>query len=179
MRIGVAPLGRGWVAWADAAISRQSAASAPNSVMIRFGRTLGIEPLASVSVAGFHPPGSTRPAQCAQPAPDLARLHRSMRRTMLIAMLAALVATGCGGSDNGDSKTSSSTSTQATGPALTKQEFVTKADAACRRFNDRVKAIPGTAKTPKDAAALYQRVVKEAESFYRTFSSLQPPAKDT
>jgi hypothetical protein len=97
---------------------------------------------------------------------------------MLIAMLAALVATGCGGSDNGDSKTSRSTSTQATGPALTKQEFVTKADAACRRFNDRVKAIPGSAKTPTEAAALYKRVVKEAESFYRSFSSLQPPAKD-
>ena len=101
-----------------------------------------------------------------------------MRRTMLIAMLAALVATGCGGSDDGDSKTTSTAPSQATGPALTKQEFVTKADAACRRFNDRVKAIPGTAKTPKEAAALYDRVVKEAESFYRSFSALQPPGKD-
>jgi len=43
MRMGVAPLGREWVAWADAAVSRQSVASPPNRVTIRVSRSLGIE----------------------------------------------------------------------------------------------------------------------------------------
>jgi hypothetical protein len=98
-----------------------------------------------------------------------------MRRLLATAtMLAALVAAGCGGSDNGGSDNSS----QPSGSSLSKQEYITKADDACKQFNQRIKSIPGTAKTTKEAAALYRRVVKEADSFYKSFSALQPPAQD-
>lgn len=102
-----------------------------------------------------------------------------MRRILPIAMLAALVAAGCGGSSDGGTKTTATTTTNPSPAAsLTKREFITKADAACQRFNQRIQAIPQTAKNPKETAALYRRVVTEAQSFYRSFAALPEPRPD-
>jgi hypothetical protein len=104
-----------------------------------------------------------------------------MRRTLPIVMLVALVAAGCGSSNDGGTKTTTKTTTTSQSPAasLTKREFITKADAACQRFNQRIQAIPQTAKNPKETAALYRRVVTEAQSFYRSFAALPEPRPDT
>jgi hypothetical protein len=103
-----------------------------------------------------------------------------MRSLLVTAALAALVAGGCGGSGNDKSSDSSNAAnpdapfpTSATPPA-TKKEYIAQADAACAAFRQRLQALPQP-KSAKDVGSLYDKIAKEAQEFYDSFTGIPKP----
>jgi hypothetical protein len=84
----------------------------------------------------------------------------------------ALAAPGCGGDAADDSAQPSNVTTG----AVTRDEFIAQADAACKKFDARVKELAG--KSPTDVAATYRATAKEARTFYGEFAAIPKPPAD-
>jgi hypothetical protein len=78
-------------------------------------------------------------------------------------ILALVVLAGCGG--GGSSK------------ALTKQEYASKADAICSKYNQKIKAL-GNPKSISDLADVADKTLPLIESAIGEFKKLKPPAAE-
>jgi hypothetical protein len=95
-----------------------------------------------------------------------------MRRLWVISVC-AVAAAGCGGSGDGDSGPSPAT----TGGSVTKEQFIAQADAACKRFDERMRAL-AAGKGFDNLARAYRESAKEARAFYDDFRAIPKPAAD-
>jgi hypothetical protein len=85
-----------------------------------------------------------------------------MRRAPLIALALVFVLPGCGG---------------ASGKPLTKEEYASKADAICGKYNQQTKAL-ATPKTLSDLATVADQTVPILDHALKDLSKLQPPATE-
>ncbi len=90
-------------------------------------------------------------------------------------LVAALAVAGCGGGDD-NSTTGTSGATGASGAALSEQEFVSQANAACKEANDKIAALKAPTDLPSTAD-----FASQAESIdndvYAKLAALTPPSK--
>jgi hypothetical protein len=96
-----------------------------------------------------------------------------MRRVPLIAICAVVAGAGCGGSGDGGSDSP----TTSAGGAVSKQQFIAQADAACKKFDDRLKGL-ARAKSFDDVARTYRESAREARAFYEDFRAIPRPRGD-
>jgi hypothetical protein len=96
-----------------------------------------------------------------------------MGRLWLIVTCTAFLAAGCGGS--GD--TGSDQPTAPAGGPVTKEQFIAQADAACKRFDERLRAL-ARAGSFDDIVRSYRESAKEARAFYDDFRAIPKPPAD-
>ena len=85
-----------------------------------------------------------------------------MRRAASIALALVFVLPGCGG---------------ASGKALTKEEYASKADAICGKYNEQTKAL-ATPKSLSDLAKLADQTLPILDHAIKDLDNLQPPASE-
>jgi hypothetical protein len=107
---------------------------------------------------------------------------RWLLRIAVIALAAALIA-GCGGGDD-DGGTKTTTATETTPPpsdgaAITKPEYIERADAICTKYKERTKDLQGRQPDSyEEAADLYTRAIAIFEPAVREFEALPAPKGD-
>jgi hypothetical protein len=85
-----------------------------------------------------------------------------MRRVTLIALALVFVLSSCGGGN---------------GKALTKEEYASKADAICGKYNQQTKAL-ATPKNPSDLAKLADDTLSILDQAIKDLGKLHPPASE-
>jgi hypothetical protein len=85
-----------------------------------------------------------------------------MRRAALIALAVVFVLGGCGG---------------ASGSALTKEEYASKADAICGKFNQQTKSL-ATPKNLSDLAKIADETLPILDQAINDLADLRPPASE-
>jgi hypothetical protein len=95
-----------------------------------------------------------------------------MRWPAMIA-ICAVAGAGCGGSGDGGSNPPLTSA----GTAVSKRQFIAQADAACKKFDDRLKEL-ARAKTFDDVARGYRESAREARELYDDFRAIPKPVRD-
>jgi hypothetical protein len=86
-----------------------------------------------------------------------------MRRASLLALLTLLLATACGGGGGG--------------PRLTKEEWASKADAICGKYNQQVKALDNPSNL-QDLADVADKTIPILDNAIRDVGKLRPPENE-
>jgi len=109
-----------------------------------------------------------------------------MRAVLAVLLIASLAAAGCGGDDEPAPTTSPRTT--ATGPGVTKEDYVRAADQVCKRgkaeiakLNARLAQIPGSVAEGEQFSAIEPLIREAAEierRYLRELQALDTPAAD-
>ena len=86
-----------------------------------------------------------------------------MRRAALIALAIVLVLSGCGGGGSGS--------------ALTKEEYASKADAICGKYNQQINSFANP-KNLSELAKIADKTLPVLDSAINDISKLEPPASE-
>ena len=94
-----------------------------------------------------------------------------MRRAALLLFVTVLAA-GCGGSS------SSKSSSSGDGDRLTRSEFAAKADAICKKYNEKTKEIGNNSKSLSDVAKAFDQALPLLENALSELKTLKPPKSE-
>jgi hypothetical protein len=108
-------------------------------------------------------------------------MRKGIKKRISLAALAgciavgALAVAGCGGGSS--STTGASGASGASGAALSKDEFVSQAEAICKEANDKIAAQkPPASNQLSDVQATIQEELPVNQNAYNKFSALSPPS---
>jgi hypothetical protein len=93
-----------------------------------------------------------------------------VRRAALLFLFVAVFAAGCGGG-------SSNSSSSGDGDRLSRSEFAAKADAICKKYNEKTKQI-GQAKNLSDVVKAFDQALPLLSSALSELQTLKPPKSE-